>query len=101
MRLELRRSGGFTGNTMRWQLETSQDAEWQALIDRAGLRLRRPGLPLLRLLFGNPFGGSHPDHAYLLSVDGQRARFRGVDVSGPVAELVDRITREGEEMQSR
>ena len=54
MRLELRRSGGFTGNTLRWHLETTEDAEWQNLISRSGLRFRGPGLAILRLLFGNP-----------------------------------------------
>ncbi|MDX6288102.1 MAG: hypothetical protein QOG53_3587 [Frankiales bacterium] len=101
MRLELKRSGGFTGNTLRWQLEPADEGDWRALIDRSRLRFRAPGLGIARLLLGNPFGGSHPDYVYVLSVDGRRASFRGVDVSGAVAELVERITREGEEIGSR
>jgi hypothetical protein len=100
MRLELKRSGGFTGTTQRWALETSDEGDWRALIDRAGLRFRGGGLGIIRLLIGNPFGGSHPDYTYVLSLDGRRATFRGIDVSGPVAELVERITREGEEIRS-
>ena len=101
MRVELRRSGGFTGNSLRWVLEPTDEGEWRALIERSGLRFRGAGLGVARLLLGNPLGGSNPDYTYVLTLDGRRATFRGVDVSGPVAEIVERITREGEEIRSR
>jgi hypothetical protein len=103
MRLELQRSGGFTGTRVRWRVDAPDDAAWRDLVDRAGLRFRTPWLRIGQVVLGNPFGGgtAHQDYAFTLSVDGRRAFFRGIDVTGPLAELVDRITREGEEIGSR
>jgi hypothetical protein len=100
MRLEMKRSGGFTGTTHRWRLETADEGEWRSLIDRAGLRFRGPLYRVGRLLVANPFSGGHHDYQYTIWVDGRPAYFRGIDVSGPVAELVDRVTREGDEIHS-
>jgi hypothetical protein len=101
MRLELQRSGGFTGNTLRWRLESADEADWQDLLDRAGLRFRGPLARVGWLLFATPLGAAgEKDYTYFVLIDGRRAKFRGVDVSGPLAELVDRVMREGEEIRS-
>ena len=101
MRLELTRSGGLAGNTLRWQVDTDDEAEWRALVDRSGLRLRRGLLGELgrRLLIGT-VGPGERDYSFALTVDDRRATFRGVDVTGPIAELVDRMTSEGQEIRS-
>src|SRR3954466_14269746 len=103
MRLHLQRSGGFTGDTLRWQVDTEDTAAWQALLDRTGLRFHGASAWLRWLLVPLAWvpGTAHNDYLYRLSVDGRTARFRGVDVSGPVAELVTRITTEGAEIRSR
>ena len=103
MRLHLQRSGGFTGDTLRWQVDTDEAAGWQTLLDRTGLRFRGASgfLRWIVLPLAWVPGTAHTDYNYRLSVDGRTASFRGVDVSGPVAELVTRITTEGEEIRSR
>jgi hypothetical protein len=104
MRVEMQRSGGFTGTTIRWSVEAPDDGDWPSLVQRAGLRF---GGPLGRigrfLLFGWPLAGgpAHQDYWYIVWVDGQRAFFRGIDVEGPLAELVNRVIEEGEEIRSR
>jgi hypothetical protein len=102
MLLELRRSGGFTGSTKRWRVDTGNDAAWQQLVDTAGLRYRGAFLRVLRVLLIWPgIGATHHDSVFDIWVDGRRATFRGVDVTGGLSDLVDRIIADGEEMDSR
>ena len=102
MRLELRRSGGFTGSTKRWRVDAGDDASWQQLVDNAGLRFSGTLVRAARVLLIWPgFGTSHHDYAFDIWVDGRRASFRGVGVTGGLSDLVDRIVAEGEEMDSR
>jgi hypothetical protein len=101
MLLVLRRSGGFTGTTHRWQVDAGNDEQWRALVDRAGLKFHSPWGRLGRLLLVWPLGGAaHHDYAFDLWVDGQRASFRGVDVTGALQDLVERIQRDGAEINS-
>jgi hypothetical protein len=99
MLLELRRSGGFTGTRKQWRVDAGDDPSWRTLVDAAGLR---PSSTIRRLA-GHllPTGASHSDLLFDLWVDGRRSDFRGIDVSGPLQDLVDRIMREGEEIGSR
>ena len=99
MRLELRRSGGFTGTAKRWRVEAGDDPAWQALVEAAGLQPSSTFRRFMGYLW--PTGTSHPDLSFDLWVDGRRSAFRGVDVSGSLHDLVDRIMREGEEIGSR
>jgi hypothetical protein len=101
MLLELRRSGGFTGTPKRWRVDAGDDPQWRTLIDQAGLQYRGPVLRVLRIAFAWVPGASHPDYVYDIWVDGRRASFRGVDVTGGLSQLVDRIVNEGEEIDSR
>ena len=95
MLLELRRTGGFTGAPKRWQVDTGADTSWANLVDAAGLR---PSGMWRRIAKGLiPVVSTQPDHIFDLWIDGKRTSFRGVDVTGALHDLVDRIMREGEE----
>jgi hypothetical protein len=99
MLLELRRSGGFTGTAKRWRVDAGDDPAWRALVDAAGLPPSSVARRALRVFW--PTGASHPDLSFDLWVDGRRSTVRGVDATGAVHDLLDRIMREGEEMGSR
>jgi hypothetical protein len=102
MLLELRRTGGFTGTSRRWRVDTGDDPSWRALVEAVDLAPYRGVGPVLkRAALGWVAGGHHDDHQYELRVDGRRARFRGVHVEGALSDLVDRIVTEGDENGSR
>jgi hypothetical protein len=103
MLLELRRSGGFAGTTHRWRVDAGDDGNWRSLVDSADLSAHRGLGPVLRrvLFLGGAAGGHHDDYHFDLTVDGRHARFRGVQLDGPLRDLVDRIVAEGEEIGSR
>jgi hypothetical protein len=102
MLLELRRTGGFTGTTKRWRVDTGEDQAWRTLVDKANLDEHRGLGPVMRrILLLTTSGGHHDDFSYDLKVDGRHARFRGVHLEGPLCDLVDRIVAEGQEIDSR
>jgi phenylacetate-coenzyme A ligase PaaK-like adenylate-forming protein len=101
--IELTRTGGFTGTPRTWRVDAGDDTTWAGLV--ASCRLdwhSRAKDVFARIAFlGLGARASHSDHGFHLTVDGRHAAFRGIEVTGPLETLVDRIMRDGVVQQGR